>query len=74
VVAIADDGPGLTADDVELASERFHRGGDPNTRPTGLGLGLALVEEILTVHGSWLEVESEPGCGACFRFALPAVD
>ena len=71
VVEIADDGPGLATDDLELAGEPFHRGGDPNTRPTGLGLGLALVEEILTVHGSRLEVESEPGSGARFRFALP---
>jgi signal transduction histidine kinase len=71
VVAIADDGPGLASDDLELAGEPFHRGGDPNTRPTSLGLGLALVEEILTVHGCRLEVESEPGCGARFWFALP---
>jgi signal transduction histidine kinase len=71
VVEIADDGPGLASDDLELASEPFHRGGDPNSRPSGLGLGLALVEEILTVHGSRLEVESEPGSGARFRFALP---
>lgn len=71
IVEIADDGPGLASDDLELAGEPFHRGGDPNSRPSGLGLGLALVEEILTVHGSRLEVESEPGSGARFRFALP---
>jgi signal transduction histidine kinase len=71
-IEIADGGPGLAPDDLELAGERFHRGGDLNTRPTGLGLGLALVDEILTVHGARLEVESQPGSGASFRFELPA--
>jgi signal transduction histidine kinase len=72
VVEIADDGPGLASDDLELAGEPFHRGGDPSTRPRGLGIGLALVTEILTVHGSRLEVESSPGGGTRFRFALAA--
>ena len=72
VVEVADAGPGLGSDDVELAAEAFHRGGDLNTRAPGLGLGLALAEEVLMLHGSRLEVESEPGAGARFRFALPS--
>ena len=70
-IGVADDGPGLGSDDIELAAEAFHRGGDLNTRAPGLGLGLALADEILMLHGSRLEVESEPGAGARFRFALP---
>ncbi len=72
VIEIADDGPGLESGDLELAGELFHRGGDPKARAPGLGLGLALVEEILMVHGSRLEVESTPGSGARLRFALAA--
>jgi signal transduction histidine kinase len=71
-IDVADAGPGLASDDVELAAEAFHRGGDLNTRAPGLGLGLALAEEVLMLHGSRLEVESEPGAGARFRFALPS--
>jgi signal transduction histidine kinase len=71
-IDIADTGPGLASDDVELAAEAFHRGGELNTRAPGLGLGLAFAEEILVLHGSRLEVESEPGAGARFRFALPS--
>jgi two-component system OmpR family sensor kinase len=70
-IDVADTGPGLASDDVELAAEAFHRGGDLNTRAPGLGLGLALAEEILMLHGSHLDVESEPGAGARFRFVLP---
>lgn len=71
-IDVTDAGPGLASDDVELAAEAFHRGGDLNTRAPGLGLGLALAEEILMLHGSQLEVNSEPGAGARFRFTLPS--
>lgn len=69
-VSVADDGPGLTHEDVLRVGERFHRGGSLNERATGLGLGLALAEEILTLHGSRLEIQSEPGHGARFWFVL----
>jgi signal transduction histidine kinase len=73
IVSVADDGPGLAPDDLARVGERFHKGGDLNERARGLGLGLALAAEILTLHDSWLEVESEPGSGARFWFALPSV-
>jgi len=72
VVHIRDDGPGIPPEEVEHLGERFFRGGDPNTRRTrGLGLGLALVREILVLHGSALDVSSEPGRGSSFSFRLP---
>ena len=36
----------------------------------GAGLGLALCAEILSLHGSRLEIESETGKGSCFSFVL----
>ena len=72
VVEVADTGPGIRQEDLARLGERFFRGGDPNTRGTrGLGLGLAIVREILDRHGSTLEVESVPGRGSVFRFRLP---
>jgi signal transduction histidine kinase len=69
-VSIADDGPGLSPEDLVRVGDRFHRGGTLNERVSGLGLGLALAHEILMLHGSRLEVQSEPGYGARFWFVL----
>jgi RNA polymerase sigma factor (sigma-70 family) len=72
VIAVTDDGPGIPPEETYHIGERFFRGGDPNTRATrGTGLGLALVSEILDMHGTYLEVESELGIGSRFCFRLP---
>jgi signal transduction histidine kinase len=71
VVAVSDDGPGIPESEVARIGERFFRGGDLNTRTTrGTGLGLAVVSEILELHGSRLEVESRVGAGSRFSFRL----
>jgi RNA polymerase sigma factor, sigma-70 family len=72
IVAVEDNGPGIPPDDLCHIGERFFRGGHSNTRSTrGTGLGLALVSEILDLHGTYLEVESELGIGSRFSFQLP---
>jgi signal transduction histidine kinase len=72
VVTVADGGPGIPSEVLSRLGQRFVRGGDPNSRPRGgTGLGLALVREILALHGSSLEVWSEPGRGSRFSFRLP---
>ncbi|MGH2723654.1 MAG: ATP-binding protein [Actinomycetota bacterium] len=75
VVEVADGGRGIPRHDLRYLGARFFRGGDANTRPTGgTGLGLALVREILRLHGSSLEVWSEVGRGSRFSFRLPLVE
>jgi K+-sensing histidine kinase KdpD len=72
VVSITDDGPGIPPSELKRVGERFYRGMNTATfQIRGLGLGLALVSEILDIHGSRLEVESEVGRGSQFRFRLP---
>ncbi len=72
VIAVEDNGPGIRPEEIAHIGERFFRGGDPNTRSTrGTGLGLALVSEILDLHGTYLEVESEVGVRSRFAFRLP---
>lgn len=71
-VEVEDTGIGLDEEQRERIFDRFYQA-DPSTRRRygGLGLGLAIVREILAAHGSPVEVESEPGAGTRFRFALP---
>jgi K+-sensing histidine kinase KdpD len=73
IVAVSDDGPGISAADLPYLGARFFRGGDLNARPKGLGLGLALVTSALELHGAVLEVESVEGRGSRFAFRLSPV-
>jgi signal transduction histidine kinase len=70
-VSVADAGPGLSEEDARHLGERFFRAGDINSRSKGLGLGLALVREILELHGTDLEIETSLGAGSRFTFRLP---
>jgi signal transduction histidine kinase len=66
-VAVADTGPGLSA---ELREKIFH----PffTTRPDGSGLGLSIAYGILQTLGGSIAVQSQPGAGATFVVRLPA--
>lgn len=69
-LTVRDDGPGIAAADRERIFERFYRA-DPARSGIGAGLGLSLVRSIVELHGGRVEVESEPGRGACVRVELP---
>jgi signal transduction histidine kinase len=71
-VSVSDDGQGLSEEDARHLGERFFRAGDINIRSKGLGLGLALVREILELHGTDLEIDTSLGAGSRFTFRLPA--
>jgi K+-sensing histidine kinase KdpD len=73
-VSVADDGPGIPAEEVAQLGEDFFRGGSPDERPAGgLGLGLALAYQVAALHGSELTIRSEPGQGSVFSLHLPRV-
>ncbi|MEP9361990.1 HAMP domain-containing sensor histidine kinase [Nocardioides sp. CN2-186] len=61
--AVHDDGPGFPPGLAEHAFERFARGDTARTRgaEVGVGLGLALVEAIVTAHGGRVSLASRPG-------------
>jgi signal transduction histidine kinase/HAMP domain-containing protein len=65
-VALADDGPGMTPDEVERAFDPFF-----STKATGTGLGLAITRQILEDHDGRIEVVSAPGEGATVTLILP---
>lgn len=70
---VSDDGPGIAAHHLPRLTERFYRVDKARSRQSGgSGLGLAIVKHALSHHDSRLEVESAPGQGSCFGFAIPA--
>jgi signal transduction histidine kinase len=71
-VAVADRGIGIPAAVRARILERFYQVDTSSTRAYGgMGLGLAIVREILAAHGREIRVESEEGKGTTFRFTLP---
>ena len=70
--AIADQGPGIPPGDLPNLFKPFARATARGTAgEKSTGLGLAIVRKIIEAHGGRIWVESEPGKGATFRFALP---
>ncbi len=72
VVSVADSGIGIAPADQPKVFEKFKQVGDTLTdKPKGTGLGLPICKEIVESHGGRIWVESEPGQGSTFSFALP---
>src|SRR5690606_34734563 len=71
-VAVEDDGVGMAAADFPHIWDRLFRGHNSSAE-RGMGLGLSLVQAIITAHGSQVLVESQPGAGSTFSFQLPAL-
>ncbi len=71
---ICDTGTGIDPQKIPRVTQAFYQADASDTRRKGgLGLGLAIVEKILSGHGSQLEIESEPGKGTTMRFRLKIV-
>jgi CheY-like chemotaxis protein len=75
VVGITDTGIGIAPEDYAAVFEQFKQvGGDTLTdKPKGTGLGLPICKEIVEHHGGRIWLESKPGKGSTFSFALPLV-
>lgn len=74
-VDIADTGIGMTPEVKARIFEKFYRAREArDVEAQGLGLGLALVGDLVAAHGGRVEVESEPGSGSAFRVVLPRRD
>jgi signal transduction histidine kinase len=72
IVTVADQGIGIPLDEQGRIFERFYRVDDHLSRQTqGSGLGLYLAKSIIDAHRGRMWVESAPGKGSAFSFALP---
>ncbi len=72
VIEVSDNGLGIEAKDVARIFDPYYRAqfSDTQTR-RGAGLGLTLVQQIVTAHGGRVEADSEPGVGSTFRLLFP---
>jgi two-component system OmpR family sensor kinase len=75
VCQVADDGPGISADDAARLFERFFRADPSRSRASGgAGLGLSIVAAIVAAHGGTVAAAPGAGGGAVFTVRLPAGD
>jgi two-component system NtrC family sensor kinase len=65
-LALTDDGPGMSDDEVERAFDPFF-----STKASGTGLGLAITKQILEDHDGTIRVDSALGHGATLTLVLP---
>lgn len=71
--ACENSGAGLKPEEISRLKEEFYRTEDGKAAASGFGLGLRISNEMLRLHGSELQIRSEPGKTSCFFFTLPAL-
>ena len=71
LIWVRDQGIGIAANELPYIFERFHRASNIDRSISGLGIGLYLVNELVTRHGGRVWVESMEGQGSTFYVSLP---
>ncbi|MFG3226903.1 SpoIIE family protein phosphatase [Kitasatospora sp. NPDC048194] len=72
VVTVADTGTGVPQEELPRLFERFHRVDNARARSNeGSGIGLALVKELVALHGGTIAARSHEGDGTTFTVRLP---
>jgi signal transduction histidine kinase len=70
--AVTDTGCGISEDNLARVFLRFQQvDGSMSRENGGLGLGLAIAEQLATLHGGSLSLESKIDVGSTFRLTLP---
>lgn len=69
ILSIADEGPGIPEGIIDKIFEKFYKA--PGDTTAGLGLGLAIVSSIATIHQGEIRVQNRPTGGAKFFLILP---
>ena len=69
VVRIRDHGPGIPEDEIPLVKKKFYKG---SSKARGTGIGLAVCEEIVQMHGGKLLLSNAEGGGTLVTILLPA--
>ena len=69
VVRFRDYGPGIPEDEIPLVKKKFYKG---SSKARGTGIGLAVCDEIVEMHGGTLTLENAPGGGTLVTVSLPS--
>ena len=67
-IRIRDYGPGIPEDEIPLVKKKFFKG---SSKARGSGIGLAVCDEIVEMHGGTLTLENAPGGGTLVTVQLP---
>jgi PAS domain S-box-containing protein len=74
-LSVRDHGIGIPESARERIFERFYRAGNADQEQTGgMGIGLYVVKQIVTLHGGRVEVQSQAGAGSTFTVWLPLTE
>jgi len=68
VIYIRDYGPGIPEDELPLVKHKFYKG---SSKARGSGIGLAVCDEIMQMHGGWLNLSNAKGGGTVVAIGLP---
>ena len=68
VIRIRDFGPGIPEDEIPLVKKKFYKG---SSKARGTGIGLAVCDEIVQLHGGALTLENADGGGTVVTVSLP---
>ena len=71
LVAVEDEGVGISAEDLPHVFDRFYQGADNSG---GFGLGLPICKELVERMGGKISIESEEGVGTTVKIGLPEVE
>jgi signal transduction histidine kinase len=64
----------MSADELKKIGQKFYRTSKAEqSGEVGTGIGLSIVQQIITHHGGRLKVTSSPGQGSCFTMLVPAM-
>ena len=69
VIRIRDYGPGIPEDELPLVKKKFYKG---SSKARGSGIGLAVCDEIVEMHGGRLTLENAEGGGTLVTISIPA--